>query len=147
MPEEMRGKFKHLPHTADVYVEAYGKNLEEAFANAALGMENVITSTEKVEPKVKKRIEVESEDEKALLFDFLTRFLILHDAENLVFSDIKVESIRPSNGKLALKAVAWGEQFDAKKHESGTYVKAVSYMEMSIKKENGKVTIKVLIDI
>ena len=141
MPEEMRGKFKHLPHTADVYVEAYGKNLEEAFANAALGMENIITNTEKVAAKVKRNIAIAAEDEKALLFDFLTQFLIFHDAENLVFSEVRVESIKAANGKLVLKAVAAGEDFNAARHESGTYVKAVSYMEMSIKKEKGKVTI------
>lgn len=140
-------RFKFLPHTADVYVEAYGKNLEEAFANTALGMENIITKTAKVSAKVKRDIAVISEDEKALLFDFLTQFLILHDAENLVFSSIRVESIKSADGKLALKAVVSGEPFDKKRHEFGTYVKAVSYMQMEIKKEKGKVTIKVLVDI
>jgi SHS2 domain-containing protein len=139
-------KFRFLPHTADVYIEAFGKDLEETFANTALGLENIITNTKNVRPNIEKEINIQAEDEKALLFDFLTQFLILHDAENLVFSKIVVKKIYTSNNRLVLEASAWGEPFDPKKHESGTYVKAVSYMEMEIEKKR-RVRIKVLIDI
>ena len=37
------GKFEFLEHTADVYIAAYGKNLAEAFENAAFAMSNVMT--------------------------------------------------------------------------------------------------------
>ncbi len=143
----MKKKFRFLPHTADVYIEAWGEDLEEAFANTAIGMENIITNTDKVGEKIKREVAIQSEDEKALLFDFLTQFLIWHDAENLVFSKVVVERIWPSEGKLALRATVWGEPFDPTRHESGTYVKAVSYMEMEIKREKGKIRIRVLVDI
>ncbi len=39
--------FEFLEHMADAYVAAYGKNLAEAFENAALAMFNVMTETEK----------------------------------------------------------------------------------------------------
>lgn len=140
-------KFEFLPHTADVYIQAYGKNLEEAFANAALGMENIITNTKKVKPVIKKEIQVENEDEQDLLVDFLTQFLIFHDAENLVFSKIKVKKIEQTNQGLKLEAEAWGEQFDQTKHDQGTYVKAATYRDMEIEKGKNFVRVKVLVDI
>jgi len=136
-------KFKFLEHTADQYIEAYGKTLEEAFENCALGLEETMTDTSKVKPKIEKKIEIEAEDDKALLFDFLTQFLIFHDAENMLFSEIKVHKIE--EGKL--KATAKGEEYDPKRHESKTHVKAITYHEMDIKKEKDKYIVRVLVDI
>jgi SHS2 domain-containing protein len=55
------GKFEFLEHTADVYIAAYGKSLEEAFENAALAMFEVMTDTEKVSPDMENSVEVEAE--------------------------------------------------------------------------------------
>ena len=41
-------KFKFLEHTADAKFQAYGKNMEEAFSNAALAMFSIITDTKKI---------------------------------------------------------------------------------------------------
>jgi SHS2 domain-containing protein len=139
-------KFEFLPHTADVYVQAYGKDLAEAFANCALGMEETITKLAKVKPKMTKEVTVESEDEQALLVDFLTQLLILHDAENMVFSKIKVRIHETENG-FKLSAELGGEEFDEKKHEHGTYVKAATYRDMEIEKSNKGARVKVLLDI
>jgi SHS2 domain-containing protein len=140
-------KFEFLPHTADVYIQAYGKDLAEAFANTALGMAELITKIKNVKPKIKKEIKVESDDEQSLLVDFLTQFLILHDSENLVFSKVNVKKIIPSKEGVKLEAEAWGEPFDEKKHEQGTYVKAATYRDLEIEKTNKGVRIKVLLDI
>ena len=59
-------KFEFFEVTADVGIKSYGKTLEEAFENAALAMFEVITDTSKIEPKIERKIEVESEDECAL---------------------------------------------------------------------------------
>lgn len=140
-------KFEFLPHTADVYVQAYGKTLEEAFENTALGMQEVMVKIKNVKPKIRKHFILESEDEQSLLVDFLTQFLILHDAENLVFSKVKVKKIEKTKNGLKLSAEAFGEPFDENKHEQGTYVKAATYRDMEIEKSNKKVRIKVLLDI
>lgn len=140
-------KFEFLPHTADVYVQAYGKTLEEAFENTALGMAELITKIKDVKPKIRKHLILESEDEQSLLVDFLTQFLILHDSKNLVFSKIKVKKIEKTKNGLKLEAEAWGEPFDEKKHEQGTYVKAATYRDMEIEKSEKHVRVKVLLDI
>ena len=52
-------KFKFLDiTTADVAFEAYGKTLEELFANAALAMFEVMINTKQIEKKVEKRIKL-----------------------------------------------------------------------------------------
>ena len=140
-------KFRFLERTADMYIEAWAKTLREAFENTAVGLGFIIVPSDNVEPMVEKEIKVESEDKQALLFDFLSNFLIFQDAEGLVFHKVKVEKIEKKRGKYHLAAKAWGEKFDSKKHEEGTHVKAITYHYMEIKKENDKYKIKVLVDI
>ncbi len=140
-------KFRFLEHTADMYIESWGDTLEEAFENAAVGLGYAIVVSDNVGKNVKKTIHISSEDKESLLFDFLSQFLILQDAEGLVFHNVKVKKIDEKEGKWYLRAEAGGEKYNPEKHEEGTHVKAITYHYMEIKKENNKYIIKVLIDI
>ncbi len=135
-------KYKYLPHTADVKFRAYGKTMEEAFSNAALALTKVITDPSKVEAKVEKTIEVSSEDEKALLYDFLEQFLILLDSENFLLNSVKEITIEDNK----LKAVIVGDT-ELEKYETETHIKAVTYQEMEIKKEKGQYMLQVVLDL
>ena len=138
-------KYKFLPHTADVKFRAYGKTLEEAFSNAALALTKVITDPDKIEPKFEKTIEIESEDEKALLYDFLEQFLVLLDSEDFLLNSIKNLKIE-KNEKLRLKAVVTGDT-ELDKYKTETHIKAVTYQEMEIKKEKNKYSLQVILDL
>jgi len=138
-------QYEFLPHTADVKFIAYGKTLEEAFSNAALALTKVIVNPSEVKPKVEKTIEIESEDEKALLYDFLEQFLILLDIEDFLLNSVKEIKIDKKE-KLKLKAVITGDT-EIEKYEPDTHIKAVTYQEMEIKKEPGKVMLQVVLDL
>jgi SHS2 domain-containing protein len=140
-------RFKFFKHTADVEFEAYGKTIEEAFENAAIALQEVMVNTKKVELKITKEISIESEDMKSLLYDFLEKFLIFHDAEDLVFGKIRVIKIWKSGDKWKIEARAMGEEFDEKKHEPRTVVKAVTYFDMHIGKKDSRFFVHVVLDI
>jgi SHS2 domain-containing protein len=140
-------KYKFFEHTADIGVEAVGSTIEEAFSNTALGLENIITDTSKVEEKTERPINLESEDLKSLLYDFLEQFLVLFDSEELFFSRIEVKSIKGQEGKYSIEAIAYGEKYNPDKHESKTHVKAVTYHQMKVEEKEGKHIIHVLFDI
>ena len=52
--EKFAGRFEFLEHTADVYIRAYGKTMEEAYENAALAMFEVMTDLIK-SPRCKRK--------------------------------------------------------------------------------------------
>jgi len=139
------GKFEYFDVTADVGFKAYGESLDTAFENAALAMFNVITNTSKIQPLIKKKIEIKAEDDHALLFDWLTELLILHDSEYLVFSKFKVD-IKNKENEYHLKGELWGEEFNPDIHEARSEVKAVTYHMMDIKKNNNFI-LQVILDI
>ncbi len=140
-------KFEWVEHPSDIGFRAYGRDLAEAFENAALAFFEVMVDTSKVRLREEVKVEIEAEDEKALLYDWLERFLYLHDAKGLVMSKFKVEKLERSDGSFEIKAKAWGERFDPKKHEARTAVKAVTYHMMEIKREKGKCSAQAVVDI
>jgi SHS2 domain-containing protein len=140
--------FKFTEHTADVKVRSWGSTIEEAFSQTALAlMETISPNLRKIKHKFVKEINVESEDKYALAIDFLTEFLYIFDVEELIFSEINVQSIQLINNNYQLKAIAKGEKFDKSIHEIGTEVKAITYSFMNIEQKENKVTIDIVFDI
>ena len=141
-------KYKYLPHTADTKFRAFGKDLEEAFTNAALAMTNVMVDTSKVEGKTTKKIKAEGDDLQALLYNFLEQFLILLDAENFFLAmvkKIKIDKVK-NGGGYDLTAEVTGD--DAGKYETiGPQVKAVTYNDMVVDVEKDNCVVQVVVDI
>ena len=145
--ERFEGKFEFLEHTADVYIAAHGATIEEAFGNAALATFEVMTETEKIAPTKKEAIEVEAEDEYALLYTWLETLLIKFDVEGMIYAKFEVHGIKENKEGFKLKATVYGEKFDAQKHPQKTGVKAVTYHQMEFIKERERVTLMFLLDI
>lgn len=143
----LRKRFEFLEHTADAYIAAYGKTLEEAFENAALATFEVMTDVESVEPKVEDDVEVEAHDEYALLYNWLEKLLVKFDLTNNLYSRFKILSIEKTPTGLKMKAKIWGESLDLKKHTRKVGVKAVTYHRMEILKKPKAVTVKFILDI
>jgi SHS2 domain-containing protein len=141
------GKFEFLEHTADVYVAAHGKTLEEGFENAALAMFEVMTDTDKVSSEVEDSVEVEAEDEYALLYSWIEVLLVNFETKNMLYSNFKISSIDETSEGFRIKAAVWGEKFKAEKHTQKVAVKAVTYHRMEIIKELDKVTLEFILDI
>ena len=138
-------KFEFLEFaTADVCFKAYGKTLEEAFANAALAMFEIMLETRNVEQKIVKEIEIKGEDLKSLMFEWLNGLLFYVDAESLAFSRFEV---RIDEDQMKLSAKVSGEPIDQAKHRTKIDVKACTYHSMEIKQSDGGWTAQVLIDV
>ena len=132
--------------TADVAIEATGKTLEQAFSEAALAMFEVQTNTKKVKPSISKKVEIQSEDKKSLLFDWLSKLIYLRDIEKMFFSKFDVR-IKQTDNNFSLSAVVYGEKIDVKKHELKVEVKGVSYTQMEIEEKTDKARIRVILDV
>jgi len=141
-------RFEFLEHTADLYIAAYGKSLEEAFENAAYATFEGMTDLEKVQPRLEDTVEVEGHDEQALLYNWLEALLVKFDITGNLYSRFKIANMEKTSAGFKLKAKIWGEPFDPEKHLSKVGVKAVTYHQMEIIRDaNGTVTLKFILDI
>jgi SHS2 domain-containing protein len=130
--------------TADVAFVAFGKTLDELFANSALAMFEVMVNTKQIKPKVSKKVKVKGNDLQSLMFNWLNELLVYVDGDNLAFSnfDVKVDE-----KKFGLVAECRGERMDTKKHEIKTGIKSATYHKLEIKKEKGIWKSQVILDI
>ena len=144
---EKTGKFEFLEHTADILIAAHGQTLEEAFENAALAMFEVMTDTTKINPTQEDAVEVEAEDEYALLYSWLEALLVKFEVNGMLYSKFKITSLQDNPEGFKLKANVWGEKYNAEKHPQKVAVKAVTYHRMEIIKEIDKVTLEFILDI
>jgi len=144
---EKKDNFEFLEHTADVYIAAYGKNLEEAFENAALATFEAMTETKRVIPRIEETVEAEGYDEKALLYNWLETLLVKFETTENLYSKFKITSFQKTSKGYKLQAKIRGEKFNQEKHPQKVGVKAVTYHLMEIIKKSNKVTVKFILDI
>jgi len=139
--------YEFLEHTGDAYIAAYGRDLVEAFENAAVAMFDVMTEVKAVNPKFEDLVTAEGEDEPSLLYSWLEALLIKSETNQMLYSKFKILEIRKTAKGLKLEARIRGEKFNPKKHLQKAGVKAVTYHRMEILKEPEKVTLKFILDI
>lgn len=142
----MEKRFEWVEHPSDIGFRAYGRDLSEAFENAALALFEIMVDTDKVEPEEEVRVEISAEDEGALLYDWLDRLLYIHDTQNLVMSKFKV-AVSKTEGGFKLSGRGWGARFDPDKHPERTAVKAMTYHMMEIEQEKNRCSVRAVVDI
>lgn len=138
-------KFLEDVAIADVAFEATGKTLEELFESAGLAVTNtMVKDLESVKQKVSKNIQVKGDNVGMLLFNFLQEIIFYKDAKLLLFNKFKLDI---DNKKWTLKAKAYGEKLNMKKHELLVDVKAVSLHNFKIEQTKGGWKADVILDV
>ena len=145
--EKFAGKFEFLEHTADVYIRANGKTMGEAYENSALAMFEVMTDTDKITQMQEETLEVEAEDQYALLYNWLEALLVKFETENMLYSKFEIANWEETDENFKFKAKIWGEKFDPQKHPQRVGVKAVTYHRMVIIREKDRVVLEFILDI
>ena len=141
-------KYEFFEHTADAKFKAYGKTLEEAFANAAEAMYDIILDQEQLEEMEARNIELKGHDEKALLYNFLEELIFLLDAEFFALKATKSMRITKEGEGFSLTATLWGQKLNSG-IQTEKHVKAVTYNDMEINhdKKSGHYEVQVVLDL
>lgn len=127
--------------TSDVMFEAYGKDLNELFSNAATAMFEVICDIDNVKPEKSMVIKVEGKDASDLLYRFLSELIAAVDTDEMFFSKFEIKEIDNNH----LIAECYGEPVSQEK--GNTVVKAVLYYGFSLKKTDKGFMARVACDI
>jgi SHS2 domain-containing protein len=146
-PDPFAGKFEFLEHTADVYIRAHGVTMEEAYQNSALAMFETMTDSTKIAQTIEESLEVEAEDQYALLYNWLEALLVKFETEGVLYSKFQISDWKETAETFKFKAKVWGEKFDPKKHPQKVGVKAVTYHLMVVIREPERVILEFILDI
>ncbi len=133
-----------MDHTSEEQFKAYGKSLEEAFANAGLAMTNIMVDVDEVKKVKSIEIKVESDKLESLLYDFLDEILFIRDVDNIFISEFKDLKISENKDSYVLTATCMGD--DILNYETAGDVKAPTYDEMKIV-ENDEWVVEAVVDV
>ncbi|HRN78120.1 MAG TPA: archease [Candidatus Dependentiae bacterium] len=147
----MKKDFEQLPHTADIKIRVFGDTKEELFANAVIGMFQVIRpqidgcriAHDRVvcdTLPIQHQVEVRSFQEASLLVDFLSEALYLSDIHNEAYLHVDVHELRDTFISATLHGIQV-QGFEV------VEIKAVTYHELEIKKVNGAWQADIVFDI
>ncbi len=145
MSKNKKYKFLENVALADIAYEAYGKNLEEVFENAATAIFELSAELKTVDAKTKLDIILENEKLDNLLYDFLSEILFLKDAKYMVFKKVKVTIKEDTINKL--HAILEGDSIDSEKQHLENDIKAVTMHMFELKKERNGYKATIVVDI
>ncbi len=130
-------RFQLIEHTADVGLIAHGRNLAEAYANAAYGLFSIIAELKTVREIESRRLEISEGDREALLFEWLNSLLYFFDVEMLLFKRFDIMELDGHH----LKAICHGEKYDPSRHRLKTSVKSATYHMLKVDDEKNQVQV------
>jgi len=136
--------YKFLDHATDAIIEITAKNLKEAFSVAANAEINLTLDQDKVEERDQKEFSAQGKDLHYLLFSWLEEIPFLLITEG--FAIKRIEFDIEKNEDYKIRAKAYGEPLDFKKHNFKVEIKAPTFHGMEIK-ENGQVYMRFLLDL
>jgi SHS2 domain-containing protein len=143
--EKTIDKFRFLDHTSDAKFQAYGRTLEEAFANAALATVSLMWDPAEVERRLDHKVEVQGRDLEQLLVRFLGEIIYAFETRRFLAAGADNLTIDKDDGGFHLRAVFRGDDRSERYAVFGE-VKAVTYNEMRID-AGPPVTVQVVVDI
>ena len=134
----MKGKrFELIEHTADVGLVAFGKDLAQAFANAAYGLFSIIAEPDEVAETEWREVVLSGPDLEGLLFEWLNHLIYLFEVEMLLFRRFDITGF--SEGEL--RAICFGEKYDRSRHHLKLGVKAATYHMLKVDRERNQVQV------
>ena len=135
--------YELLDHTADVKLRAESDSLGGCFEEAVKAFSEIVTEGEKYEPTKLVKMDIESENLEALVFDFIDRLIYIQDVEGIVLtgeSDIEIQE----NEEFALDAELEATDIDDKPLLD---LKGPTYNDMKIEEKKAGWMIEAVIDI
>ena len=135
--------FEVIEHTADIGIVAYGADVKQVYANAALGLFNLMADLDNLKEGVKREIELSAEDVEVLLVQWLNELIYISEVEHVIFKRFEINEL--SNTRL--KATCFGEKIKAGQHRLKREIKAATYHMLKLSKEGDRYQVRIIFDI
>jgi len=145
MKKQIPLKFEQISHTADIGLRIFGKDMKELFENAALGMFSVMADIEGMKTSVEKEFSLCAASKEELLVAWLDELLYNFYTKSILFSAFQILSI--SSDDLSLTAKANGRPVGENRNRLLAEIKAVTFHNLEIKKNEDRYSVEVIFDV
>jgi tRNA nucleotidyltransferase (CCA-adding enzyme) len=123
-------RWEHFPHDADIGIRGFGRDLEEAFEQAAAAMMAATVEPGTVEAREVVDVSCTAPDNEVLLTDWLNALVFEMATRKMLFARFEV-AIEAG----VLKGRAWGEPLDDRKHKPIVELKGATFTALRVARE------------
>lgn len=136
-------KHEHFSHAADIGVRGVGSTKAKAFEGAARALTEVVTNLEIVEADTPVDITCTGDDDELLLVAWLNELIYEMVTRKMLFRRFSVQIQSPD-----LKARAWGEPIDIKRHQPAAEIKGATFTALKVaRREDGLWLAQCVVDV
>ncbi len=145
--------YEYLDISGDAGIRSFGNTAAELFANAAVGMYNLITDTEGIEKVETIGVSLKHESPEGLLVAWLNELIFQFDAHGFIGKEIAItdfsfgKNILKGEPSYSITASVTGEYFDPDRHHGKLLIKAATYHNLNIRNKDGSWTAEIIFDI
>jgi len=141
-----RPRFRFLPDIAlaDIAFAAKADSLSGLFEACAEALTAVMVDRRTLRTRVTRELKLSADDPDGLLYDFLTRLIVLKDVDSLLFRGF---ILSVSEDGKSLSCTMMGEPIDRERQALRNDVKAVTMHLFGIKRVSGSWETTVVLDI
>ena len=136
-------RYEQFPHTADIGVRAFGKDLKELFENAAFAMFDIIADLEGMSGETTEILEVKAANHEELLVAWLDELLYIFYTKQLIFYKFNIERLEEGS----LRASVVGRPIAANRNRLKTEIKAATYSDLKINKIADGYSVEIIFDV
>jgi len=133
---------REFEHTGDAGIEVEAPSRADLFACAAIGVARIMVAPDGIEPRETHTITVFGDTDEDLMYDALSDALNLFLCDDFIWRDATVEE-RPETIVLKLT----GERFDRTRHEMLTELKAVTYHQLNVERDDDGWKARIVFDV
>jgi len=141
-------RYEVIPHTADIGLRVFGRDLKELFSNAAAGMMRfMIDDLSVFDCREEIEIKLSGLSQEELLVSWLGELLYKLTVEHWLGGQFEIGSLDKEGDKYSLLARVKGQKIDYKKADIKREIKAATYHNLAIKKNNGSWVVEIIFDV
>ncbi|MBL7157834.1 MAG: archease [Candidatus Omnitrophica bacterium] len=136
-------RYEEIPHTADIALRVYGKDLKILFENAAFGMFDIIADLDGLKRSISIDIKLKAPSKEELLVSWLDELLYNFYTKGIIFFEFEIASINEdeiiakANGRLI------GDNRNRLKRE----IKAATFHDLAIKEDSQGFSVEIVFDV
>ncbi len=136
-------RYEQIPHTADIAIRVYGKDLKELFINAAFGMFDIIADLEGLKSSVSIEVNLKAPSKEELLICWLDELLYNFCTKTIIFFEFDVSLL--TEEQLMIKA--HGRHVGENRNRLKTEIKAATYHDLNIRQSDEGCSVDIVFDV
>ncbi|MFA5143620.1 MAG: archease [Candidatus Omnitrophota bacterium] len=136
-------RYEQFPHTADIGIRVYGRDLRELFENAAYGMFDVIADLEGIKTAGAEKVEAMGQTAEELLVAWLDELLYRFCTKDIIYSKFEITEL----SETRLKAKVRGRPAAANRNRLRMEIKAITYAGLKIVKTDSGYQVEIIFDV